>query len=130
MCSGPGGFFGGACLLFLGFDVGLEVVVGGSRYETLGVDLQEVGFEAGSVQWLMMIEFIFEASLIEARGVFTRDVSAKNDWTSQLWFENGRVDELLGTCRFWLELSCSIFKWLIMLENVLDGSLGQCFEES
>ena len=71
-------------MLFLTFGVGLNVVTAGSMYETLGVDLQEVGSEAGSVQWLMMVEFIFEASLIEARGVFTRGDSAKNVWTSQL----------------------------------------------
>ena len=35
------------------------------------------------------------------------------------------MDELLGTCSFWLELSCSNFKWLMILENVLDGSLGE-----
>lgn len=84
MCSGFGGADGGACLLFLGFGVGLEVTVGVSMYETLGVDLQEVEFEAGSVQWLMIVEFVFEASLIEARGVFMRGISAKNVWTSQL----------------------------------------------
>ena len=75
MCSDPGGLLRSACLLFLTFGVGLTA---GSMYETLGVDSQEVGSEAGSAQWLMMVEFIFESSLIEARGVFTRGDSAKN----------------------------------------------------
>lgn len=78
MCSDPGGLLRGACLLFLTFGVGLNVVTAGSMYETLGVDSQEVRSEAGSAQWLMMVEFIFESSLIEARGVFTRGDSAKN----------------------------------------------------
>ena len=78
MCSDPGGLLRGACLLFLTFGVGLNVMTAGSMYETLGVDSQEVGSEAGSAQWLMMVEFIFESSLIEACGVFTRGDSAKN----------------------------------------------------
>lgn len=78
MCSEQGGLLGGACLLCLTFGVGLNVVTAGSMYETLGVDSQEVGSEAGSAQWLMMVEFIFESSLIEARGVFTRGDSAQH----------------------------------------------------
>lgn len=78
MCSDPGGLSRSACLLFLTFGVGLNVVTAGSMYETLGVDSQEIGSEAGSAKWLMMVEFIFESSLIEARGVFMRGDSAKN----------------------------------------------------
>lgn len=38
MCSDPGGLLRGADLLFLTFGVGLNVVMAGSMYETLGVD--------------------------------------------------------------------------------------------
>ena len=54
---------------------------GGLICEALGVGLEEVGLEGGSVQWLMMVEFFFEASLTEARGV---GGSTKSIWTSQL----------------------------------------------
>lgn len=71
--------------------------------------LEEVGLEGGSVQWLMMVEVVFRGGLVEARGVGALGVSA---------------------CSFWLELSCSSFRWLIMPENVLVGSLGECMGES
>ena len=54
-------------------------------YETLGVGLQEFGFEGGRLQWLMMVEFVFdETSFIDTRGVLTRGASSRNMWTSQL----------------------------------------------
>lgn len=48
--------------------------------------LEEVGLDGGSVQWLMIVDVVFETSLteIEARGVFRRGVSSKNICTSQL----------------------------------------------
>lgn len=46
--------------------------------------LREVGCEGGSVQWLMIVEVVFEASLIVTRGVLMRGVSSRNMCTSQL----------------------------------------------
>lgn len=67
-----------------GLGIGLEVVVGESMCDTLGVDLEEVGLEGGSVQWLMIVEFVFgNVSFTEARGVFRRGASAKDIRTSQ-----------------------------------------------
>lgn len=39
------------------------------------------------------------------------------------------MDEGFGTSNFRLELSCAKFRWLMMLENVLEGSLGECTGE-
>lgn len=86
MYSGLEGVLEGGCLLWLGLGKGLETDAGGSMYETLGVGFEEVALEVGSVQWLMMVESVFDTSLTvtEARGVFRRGVSARNIWMSQL----------------------------------------------
>lgn len=52
--------------------------------EARGVGLREVGFEGGSVQWLMIVEVVFEASFMVTRGVLMRGVSSRNVCTSQL----------------------------------------------
>ena len=50
MYSGRAGVWDGGCLLCLGFGRGLGSARGGSMYEILGVDLEEVGLEGGIVQ--------------------------------------------------------------------------------
>ena len=45
--------------------MGLELGAGGGRMlvrETRGVGLVEGGLEGGRVQWLIMVEFVFEIS--------------------------------------------------------------------
>lgn len=123
------GLEGGSFLIFRVW-IGLEMAEGASMSEVLGVGLHEAGLEAGSVQWLMMVEVVFGTSLAKARGVFRRGVLAKYIWTSRLWTETRRVDGVFGTASFRLELSCSKFMWLMILENVLEGSLGECVGES
>ena len=53
-----GGMEGGG-LMDLGLGMGLRTAGGGSMYDTPGVGLEEVRFEEGVVQWLMMVEFVF-----------------------------------------------------------------------
>ena len=120
----------GGSLLLLRVWIGLEMGKGVSMSEVLGVGLHEAGLEAGSVQWLMMVEVVFGTSLAEARGVFRRGVLAKYTWTSRLCAETWRADGVFGTASCRLELSCSRFRWRMMLENVLEGSLGECVGES
>lgn len=65
--------------------MGLEAAEGGLMYESLGVGLEEVGLEGGSVQWLMIVEFAFEALFTtKARGVFRRGASSKDIGVLQL----------------------------------------------
>ena len=69
MYGGLAGGLEGVRWLCFGLGGGVEAAPGGFICETLGVGLEEVGLEGGSVQWLIMVEFVFEASLTEARGV-------------------------------------------------------------
>ena len=69
--------------LCLGLGTGFDAA-GGLMHDALGVGLEEGGWKGGSVQWLMIVEFIFKGSLAEARGVVERGASAENMWTSQL----------------------------------------------
>ena len=72
-------------LLIWGLGMVLEEGEGGaSVYDTLGVGLEEVVLEGGSVQWLIMVEVVFRGGLFEVRGVGKRGVSAVNILTSQL----------------------------------------------
>ena len=84
MYSGLAGVLGCGCLLRLGLGSGLGTAGGGSMYETPWVDLEEIGSKGGIVQWLMMVELVFEGALIEARGVIKRGASAKSIWISQV----------------------------------------------
>lgn len=71
-------------MLCLGFGRGLGTAGGGSMYETPWVDLEEMGSKGAIVQWLMMVELVFEGSLIEARGISKRGAAAKSISTSLL----------------------------------------------
>lgn len=86
MYSGLTGAVEGGRRSDLGLGTGLGAAEGISRCDTLGVGLQEVGAEGGSLQWLMMVEFVFETSFkyTEVRGLARRGVSPKNIRTSQL----------------------------------------------
>ena len=83
MYSGLTGALETGRALCLGLGMGLEAA-GGLMYEALGVGLEEVGSEGGSVQWLMIVESVFRGSLVEARGVMKRGASPKYMWTSPL----------------------------------------------
>ena len=52
----------------------LEAVGDGSMNEILGVGFEGVGFEGGSVKWLMIVEFVFGIPFTETLGVFNRGV--------------------------------------------------------
>ena len=77
MYSGLAGLLEGRRALCPNLSVGFEAVWGALMYETLGFGFAEVGLDGGSVQWLMMVEFVFDFSLIGAQGVSKCGVSTE-----------------------------------------------------
>lgn len=72
----------------------------------------------------MMVEFFFENPFaIEVRGVFKRGVS-------HVWSVSAGTCGVFGISSFRPEFSCAKCKWLIMVENVLGGAVGECMGES